>query len=281
MGRVPRNKHAALKGDVVSNILRQHLAKKKQEKSKLSLRSLAKQVGLSHAYLSQVVNGHRNLPPDVFDDLCDLLDIDQATQEVLLVELLKVQGWKRVPRKDLLETKKTTAVANKKWKSVLAEDFDLLENWFYIPILDATRIAGYDGSAEFLAKRLGLNLSVVRRALDKLERAGYLEKDKNGRLRKAHDFLEFHSKDRVKSIRNFQLQMLDKVKNTVKEQQTPEDVSRRLLLSYTHTISREHVPVISRKIAEMLREFSVEAGSQKPEEVYTLGAFFVPLTKEP
>ena len=280
MGRISKKKSTAVNKSAVSRILKQHFSKKKKEQPKFSLRSLANDLNISHGYISQIFNGKRNMPAQKFDAFCEYLDIDNEIQELLLSELLKIQGWQRAPRKDLLDEKGDSFSSSRSWTSALTTSFDLLENWFYIPILDATRLSEYDGSADFLSRRLGLTISVVRAALDRLEREGFIEVDERGSRVKVDDLLAFHSRSNVRNIRSFQLQMLEKTQNTIRFKQSETDVDKRLIISFTHTVARKHIPVMKKKIAEMLRDLSVEAGETLPEDVYVLGAYLLPLTEE-
>lgn len=68
-----------------------------------------------------------------------------------------------------------------------SDNFAILSHWYYGAIIQLPNIKGFKPSADWAAKRLGLETNVVRNALETLSRSGLVHIEKNGHWRRIVD----------------------------------------------------------------------------------------------
>lgn len=263
--------------NVVSHILKQHFDKKKKDFPGLSSHWLAEKLSVSQAYVSQILTGKRALPGSLIDKFCDLLDIDNEKKDILTNEVLKGQGWAKVPAKKLREVALDVKAHTLDWSNIPLKDIPLLSEHKTLMILEATQLKDFDGTPGFLANRLSLSEEDVEEQLKYLQESGYL-KEKNGNLCKAQPFFEMQSRMHKADIVRYHASAMDLAKKTMFEKQSEEDIESRLITSAVFTCSKENISLLKAKMAEFIKEISIEAADQKPTDVYQFGLMFFPLT---
>jgi uncharacterized protein (TIGR02147 family) len=90
------------------------------------------------------------------------------------------------------------------------DQFKMIADWHHFAILASTELSNIEATPENLAKVLGLSLSEVHVAVERLIRLEMLEKDSFGRLRKTLSNPRFISQERNRALRSFHRQTLEK-----------------------------------------------------------------------
>ncbi|HRO66007.1 MAG TPA: TIGR02147 family protein [Pseudobdellovibrionaceae bacterium] len=263
----------------ISEILKQNFNKRKRSSPGFSARAMAGKLGVSQAYVSQILNGVRTLPPEMLDSFCELLDIDAERKELLSIAILEKQGWSKKPQKSLRHSDISAKAHTADWVTAPPKDLSLLDDWHSLALLEATQLDDYDGSVEFLQRRLGLNRAQIDSLVRNLTAGGFLEMV-DGKMVKKNQLLEMQSGKNKKNIANYHKAVMKKAQATMDESSSDEDISRRLITSGVFTCSREQVDYLRAKLAEVLREIIVESSHGKAEEVYQLGIQLFPITKK-
>lgn len=260
-------------------ILRKFFAKKKAERAGYSLAVLARRVGLSGPFLSQLMSGQRPVPLEFIEPLCAALDLDRESRDELLKRVLEDRGLKGAPPAIAFNPRELGAsAAGTAWSAAPAQQFNVLENWYTIAILDATLLEGYDGSAGFIAERLGLAVTTVEATLAMLRAAGLLTCE-DGILRKATLLTEFNSSREQAALTKFNAELLDRAKQTLATETSAEDRERRLISGLVITGSAEKVAWAKLAILGIMREVAGEMSEASAEELYQLSVQFFPLTR--
>lgn len=263
----------------ISEILKQNFNKRKRASPGFSARAMAKKMGISQAYVSQILNGARMLPPEMLNPFCDILDIDAERKELLSIAILEKQGWSKKPSKSLRHSDISLKAHTANWVAAPVKDLSLLDDWHALAVLETTQLEDYDGSVDFLQKRLGFGRAQVDSLVKTLSTRGFL-KMVDGKLVKKNSLLEMQSGKTKKSIANYHKAVMKKAQSLMDEANSDEDLLRRLITSGIFTCSREQVDYVRAKLAEVLREIIVESANGKAEEVYQLGLQFFPVTKK-
>lgn len=262
-------------------IVNKSFKKKQAENSHLSMRWLARSLNVSAPMMTRIFKGERKLPPQLVPKIAALLDIDREDQERLLKALLQEKGYTQESMKaqlvEEIEKKERVERAEIPWIRPPAKTFDLFKAWYLIAILDATLLKSYDGTAEFLSRRLKLDLKVVQDAMEELTEAGMLERV-DGHLKKSARFLELRSSQSLASIRKLHMDHLEKVKKLLETKISDEDKEKRLVTGITLTGSKDKIAVARIKIAEFMQELTKDLASGEPEEVYHFAVQLYPLT---
>src|SRR5690606_35711065 len=141
---------------------------------------LARRLGISPSYTSEIISGKRPLPARQLEAMSAALDLDLEEKDQIAREILMREGVKPDPSILEADTPRTNKKPRAGWEKVAKDLFWVLEDWHYLPLLDATLLRSYDGSLEFLARSLGLSLAETTRAVERLTAAGLL-REKNGK----------------------------------------------------------------------------------------------------
>lgn len=263
-----------------TTILKRHFARKKKDFAGFSTRWLAQRLEVSPSYISQIMNGKRTLPPKLVDPLCYLLDVDTEDHTRICRELLTKQGWKKPSPDSRSGPKEAGAFTDPHWDVRPTKQQHLLTSWYYVSILEATLLTDYDGSTKFIGRRLGLPETMVKEAMEVLIENGCIE-EIDGKFRKTSNFFEFASLLKKDEIRAYHSHMMQKAISLMENRKDAEALEQRLITSATLTCSREHIPALKAKLADLLKEFVEGAAEAPPEEVYHLALQFIPISQLP
>ncbi len=259
-------------------VINKSFRKKRIENPRLSLRWLAQSLKLSAPMMTRVLKGERKLPPKLVAKLGELLDIDRDDQERLLQELLKSKGYSQSSMKSLLVNEMQKARESLPWVRPSNEAFDLFKAWYYVAILDATLLKSYDGSIEFLARRLKLDLKLVEKAVAELKSVGMLELE-NQKWKKSARFMELRSSSlNLESLRRLHIGHMEKAKILLQTKTAKEDLDMRLVTGVTLTCSKDKVDVARMKAVEFMQELVKDLTSGDSDEVYHFAIQLFPLT---
>ena len=165
-----------------ARFIRDLLVERKLKNSSYSARALARDLGLSAAFLSQVMSGKRNLSLEQKIKLASTLVIsfsDHPTAEQTKESLLNLKIIDRT-----------------------IEHEKILKHWYHFAILQMTNIGPLVKNAEAIAERLSLSVVEVQTAIDRLIEFGYLKVQKNKLYRTQTPFIidAKHSSNTVKEL---------------------------------------------------------------------------------
>lgn len=257
-------------------VLRKAVERKKKDFRKFSIRWLAGQVGVSHAYLSQILSGKRDLPMRLVEPLSRHLDLDAPARASIVSELVRANGIQSVSPVVRRKSRQIPIA----WDLAPIKDFDLLTRWEYFAILQCTKLDGFDGSAEFVANELLLPKATVEATFLLLQKRGYLEADPKQGIRMSKAFFEFQSRGTKDQLRSYHKSVLQKARDVLETQQSEKAVSQRLITSATVTCSSDRVEELKLRFAEFLRDFVEEASeSDSSDVIYQIGIQFFPVSR--
>jgi uncharacterized protein (TIGR02147 family) len=254
-------------------VLLKYFEKKKRAAKGFSVRSLAKKLELSPSFLSRVLNGQRPVSYPLLVKLGRLLDIDPETMTGLKNAHSQTVEDAAVPRRGRAQVESTTG----DWE--LTESFNVLRQWFYLPILEFTTLENFDGSLEKISSRLGISKTSTEIATRELLSLGLL-KELDGRLKKSSKKLRWSTSTKhLADVRKYHGQMLKKAHEMLVSQTSDEDFARRLITGITVTASEKSIKAAKQKLSECLHEIANDLAAEEGSDVYQLSAQLFPLTK--
>lgn len=256
-------------------VLKKYFNKKKLSQKGFSLRFLAKQLGLSAPFVSRMLSGQKPVPFAILLKLEKALDIESEVFSSLKKAHHIGPAEESVPVRGRVDVHSEL----QEWDLADKSKFNILRQWFYIPILEATRLADFDGTARQIAGRLGLSLTTVEVAIREMVFVGVLE-EKNGQLRKSQDKLRFSSSKSLESVRRFHDQMMGRAQKELREATEDGDFQRRLITGITVTTTPQKIEAAKRKLAECLHEIANELEVENGTEIYQMAGQLFPLTKK-
>jgi len=267
----------------VSHILKAALRRKKSVVPGYSMRVLARDLGVSPAFISNILNGRQPPPKDRLEDLCYCLELDVLEkQDVVRAVMLDDFGAKILPRESHGRTADGTAGRSaviRERKTNETTDMNFLSSWVNIAVLEGLTLSAPCNELRSLQTRLGLGTVDIERAIATLLAAGLIQ-EMNGGLQKKDDHLYIAGARSKVAIRNFHEMMILRARAELLEKTSEEDYQRRLINGFTLALNPEHIERLKAKIIRFQDELSQEAGEGACTEVYQFNLQFFPLTKK-
>lgn len=263
-----------------SSILNSYYEKKRKDGKRFSMRAMAKKLGVSVSLLSLILKGKRNLPIRLIDPLCAILDIDQVDRDHILHLVLSQKGKEPDRASELVGlTEKNKKPDRKlKWETLANSEAEFLADWNDIAIFLCCGIKDFDGTPEFVARRLFMDLGLVNRKMKILTQAGFLQEE-DGKLVRAKKTLQLRSGKDLSIIRKYHRSHLENAAHVLDNNTTEMDLQNRFITGMTLTASLRSVPIIKQKIQNFLIEMAELSDQESPDEVFQFAVQFFPLTK--
>lgn len=244
-------------------ILDAHFKRKKKVRG-YSLRALARDLGVSAPFMSNVLSGKKPIPLKKLDSLVRLLDIDPQTHQEI--------------RSQLLVTERPLAPGPiSEWQPSEIKHLSILRQWYFLALLEMTSCEGFKNDPLDIGSKLGISPKSVEVALRELVFTGLL-KEENGSLSKTTRYLRLGSSQSLDDIRRFHRQMLEKAGETLCKTDAA-DFERRLITGITITAPREKIAVAKKMLSDTLHQIANFLTEEKGNEVYHLSGQLFPLTQ--
>jgi uncharacterized protein (TIGR02147 family) len=163
----------------VPSLLRERLRAGVRRNPRFSLRSFAKQLGIDHSTLSQVLRSKRRLSARALEAVGKRVGLSE--------EAIRAYSHSR---------KKTTPKnppENVRRFHLDLDTFQLLSVWHHYAILELIQIQGFKTDSRWIAHALGSDVADVNIALQRLLRLGLLEMSAHDRWIDKSGDAEFHS----------------------------------------------------------------------------------------
>lgn len=233
-----------------------------------SLRAFAQLAGVRSGRLSELLAGKRRLTPEACARMALRLGMAASECEQLVATLNAArQGSTR---------SKVPADSPASFHELSEDVFSQISDWYYLALLNVLTVEGQPQGAGDLAKRLGLNVAVVKRALKTFLRLGLIERNGERLVRTSKPITT--SKDvPSQAIKKYHHQMLDKAHEALDSVPTSErDYSASLLCLNASSLTK-----IKDMIEKSRREIGKQGTRARQDRLYALTIQFFPLSKEP
>lgn len=257
--------------------LKATLAEKIQTNPQFSLRAFALHLGLSHAALSQVFKGTKNLSFERAMDIANRLKLSEQEKEYFCT-LVQYESAKSVQMKSELLDRLNRIRPQQQVHHLSLDKFKIIADWYHLPILNMTYILNFDFSPRAIALRLGITANEAEVAIERLERLGLLTKDETGRYTKTEERLMASSSDMSSALRRYHRQMLEKAIDALETQTTAEKING----SETFAFSADKIArakEITEDFYNKILALADETDSSGPTDVYHLQVNCFNLTK--
>lgn len=223
---------------------------RKVRNARYSLRAFARDIGMSSSRLSEILRGKVGLSAQRAQQIGEKMGLGTEALDhfVSLVELEHA-------RSDLEKKAAGEKVAKRLngMEELKEDEFSLISDWYYFPILEYLKLPKVNLEVTHLAKTFGLSSEVMQDAIDRLIRLGYL-------IRTDNDGFESRSGKRTTSdipsqaIRNAQSQVLDKAKEALYRRSIEERELSYVVFRYR----KADIATIKERIRKFRRDLMVE-----------------------
>jgi uncharacterized protein (TIGR02147 family) len=156
------------------------LFQSKVSQRNLSLRGFARIAGISHSYLSRVMNSQKSLSIASASKISHILDLSPEEEAHLmrLVARDQVSESSRTGqqlRARILKTQRTTK------STVSLDNFKAIAEWHHFAIIALINVKDFRGTGRWIGERLGIPAEVAKESLDRLIKLGFIKKE-NGKF---------------------------------------------------------------------------------------------------
>jgi len=247
-------------------ILSAHLKKLQKENPKFSARSLSLKLGLSPAFLTNVLSGKRLLPIKRLEAFCQILKIDEfdrhEIKKRLILEKLDLQNL-------------TDHVAPNKsntHQELLPEgQFRLMRYWWNFAILDLLTCFNSKGFTKVeILSSIPVQEAALDISLNELLQMNLIHKQ-NEFYFKTEEHLKLPTRGPNPVTRNFYKSVLTLAQQTL-DKTDPADFEKRLITTISCAVNPAQVPKAKIRLAEALAEIRDILTEGNCTDVYFLQA---------
>lgn len=242
-----------------------------------SARKFALQVGFkSPSYLKMIIDGQRNIGPEVVQKLCTTLDLkkdeSQFFEKLVLFNQTKLMDLKDKLYEEILSFKKFRSIRN-----LDSARYEFYSRWYMPVVYESVGHVDWAKSKEDFAKRIGITIPEIDRSLEILEKLGLIEKRRRDWI-KTDTAIETDPDASSLYIRNFHREMILRAQQTLDGVAPEERDLQGLTLALSHEDFLEFKKALFDFISKMNKRFSTP---EKPTAIYQLSTQFFSLVKLP
>jgi len=232
--------------------IRDLLLKKKNKSSSYSASALARDLGLSAPFLSQVMSGKRNLSLEQKIKLADTLgiDLDIGRQQKTKTNISKV---------GLLQNS--------------IEHEKILKYWYHFAILELAQTKSNSANPKKIASKLSISELEAKIALDRLLEFGYVLITKDGKIKRTKLLFIFDPKRSSAALRAFHQTRLDHAQNEL-NQFSEDEVKNRNFQTLFIATSKANIESAKQMIAKFTDELMQRLAHGPQEEVFQFSSQF-------
>lgn len=149
--------------------LQEELLDRCRKNRRYSLRAFAQALRVPSSDLSKILHGKRGISDTMLTHLAKRLDLEPED-----IERYRAANSAKRARKG--------AKAADGFETLTLDAFHIISDWYPLAILEMTKVEGFVPSADIIARRLGVTVSEVTIAVERLMRLGMLEVKDDGTM---------------------------------------------------------------------------------------------------
>jgi uncharacterized protein (TIGR02147 family) len=247
----------------IPRLLQERLRAAMRRNPRFSLRSFAKQLGIDHSTLSQILRGRRRISARALEAIGRRMGLSEEALRAYADSSRKKTDSKKLPEKirsfhfDL-------------------DTFQLLSDWHHYAILELIQIQGFKTDSRWIAKTLGIAMEDVNIALQRLLRLGLLAMSGRDRWMDQSGDAEFHSAALTEAACNQMNQELHALAvEAIQRIPSEHRVHRQMVVA----LDSRRLPRLKMMADEFMKELRALASeSNAKDDVYQLEISFFPVT---
>ncbi len=262
-----------------SEILSETLNERKAVNPAYSLRSFARDLGITPGQLSHVIQGYRGLGPKTAELVCKQLGLDAQTKEYF-TESLKAKFSPSKTQRTISQAKlgELSSSQHLTTRNLEIDLFKTIAQWHHFTLLELIKIsAKRKNLIPWFSAKLGISENEVRVSLDRLERLELISKTTTG-YEANQDSIIAEQGVPAEAVRRFHQQILEKAVVALAFQTKEE----RYGISASMPIKVKNLPRAKKLLQKFRTDFAKEVSDhQDGEEIYGLSLQFFRLTQTP
>jgi uncharacterized protein (TIGR02147 family) len=256
-------------------ILKAELAERISHNPGYSLRAFARDLDLSPAQMSHLLNGHKGASPQAAEKIGKRLGWTEKEIEYFCSLVASEHSRSRVSKQVAREQLKKYDHVDQGAVELQLDLFRIISDWHHFAILELLKISKQKQTVRSISKRFLISEIETDLALERLIRLGLIEKNGKGYELQQDTVL---STENVSSdaIRKFHAQVLEKAKNALMTQ----PVQERYFRTQFFPIRKNDLPEAQNDIREFFEKFTQKfSNGDEGDEVYSLGVQYFRLSQ--
>lgn len=249
--------------------LRTELVLRQRKNPAYTLRSFARHLEMPSGRVSEILSTKRRLTLDAAERIADRLGYVPDVRSAFLELVRSERSTKGVKRAGA-----TKAPTN--FQQISEEVFEVIADWQYFAILNLMKVSDFRNDARWIGNRLGLSVTEVRSAIDKLKRLALVEETADKKLVRTITSLITTYGVPSAAIRRSHKQSLEQAIAALDDVPMP----LRDITSITFPADRSKIPQVKEQIKLFQRRMAKLMKSDEATAVYNLNVQLVPVTKE-
>lgn len=246
--------------------LRSVFLKRVEKNKKYSLRAYARDLSLDPGQLSLVLNGKKNISLSKASELSKLL-FQNPREMVIFFHAVEYELAETSDQKEKIATKiEKLQRSHTDFQANISDDeFEVISNWYNIPLLELTGVKGLSVTAIQAAKYFGITEIEAMLGLEALSRLGFVKKSGKAYSRLKH--LMTTTEIPSLAIKRFHQQMLTKSQKALFQQ----DIKKRYFSAVTVSIPADKVDELKKLITEQenrITEFALSLKNEPNQVIY-------------
>lgn len=249
-------------GTKFREILRTRLKEKMQTNPSYSLRAFAKNLGISPSGLSMMMNGKTPITLSSISKIGMKLNFSHQEIEDLQMSLLTEKNF--------------TVMKVKDFEVIDSDRFELIKEWYHYGILNLMRTKGFQQKPAWIAKRLGITITDVQSAVERLEKVGLIKIENGVWVDISSKFTSHtNNKQYSEAAKKNQIQLFTKALDCIEK----VDFTNRNHTGTTIAISVKDLDRAKERITKFRKQFMAEFDREmNADEVYHISVALFPLT---
>ncbi len=221
---------------------------------------------MNPALLSMIIRDQRKLTPDSVRKMGIGLGLSENEVELYVQDLSN--GQENIAKKNKI----------KQMNQISLDTFYIVTEWYHDAIMELSKVTGFDGKALFISRSLGISVAEAQTAIERLQRVGLIEIQKDGSWVEVKDHSTIQHDDFTDvALRRFQEKVLELSSASIKS--TPKE--HRDHSCITMSIRRSDLKEAKKRIREFRRDmmgYLQRKDKKSFDDVYCLSVSLFPLT---
>jgi len=254
-----------LEHDDYREFLKLELVRRIRANENYSLRSFARQMGLSPSTLSELMKGSKNLSLERAAEVASKLQLSGDEKDYFCLLVQKAGAKRPETRKELSE--RVLRMNGRRVSTDLSvELFAAISEWYHIPMLALADVKGFAYTPANIAKRFGIARVEAEVAIHRLVRLELLEKVSETRYRATQPNGIFRTDTANLALRHFHRRMLERASVSLDTQSNEE----KFIGTRTFAIDAKQFPKAKKRIQQFLADMADLVDQGEKSEVYHL-----------
>jgi len=250
-----------LQSENYREFLTAELVRRIKHNPRYSQRAFARQLKLSPGELSELLRGRRKLSLRSAIRVSKHLGLSPGETKHLLGLVQRENTDAVLAHETLTHSDHPPSLQS---HALSLDMFALVSEWYCFAILNLVECENFNSNEAWIARRLGLSLSQVRLALDRLERVGLISRDRQ-KIRVTPDYVISPEGIPSEAIRNYHKQILQKAIQALDVQ----TVEEREISGVTLSINPQNLGAMKRELSAFLDQMAEKySGGKQRKEVY-------------